>query len=296
MVLFFVLGLAATLARSDLSIPEAIAKAMSIYLMMAIGFKGGASVAQHGLDAKLGLAILAGVTLSAAIPIIAFRLLIATSNLPRVDAAAIAAHYGSISIVTFLAATQALELSGIKFEGYMVAVAAAMETPAIIAALWLARTRESRMDGTTMREVMLNGSIVMLVGSFLIGVVTGADGMKAISAFIVDPFKGILCLFLLDMGIIAGRGLREGRKNLTVPVVLFGLYMPLIGGALGAVASWLVGLSLGSTALMITLAASASYIAVPAALRLALPEARPAIYLPLSLGVTFPWLLAVSSG
>lgn len=293
MVLFFVLGLAATLARSDLSIPEAIAKAMSLYLMMAIGFKGGANVAQHGLDAKLGLAILAGVALSAAIPLIAFRLLIATSNLPRVDAAAIAAHYGSISIVTFLAATQALELSGIKFEGYMVAVAAAMETPAIIAALWLARTGETRMDGTTLREVMLNGSIVMLVGSFLIGVVTGADGMKAISAFIVDPFKGILCLFLLDMGIIAGRGLREGRKNLTLPVVLFGFYMPLIGGALGAVASWLLGLSLGSTALMITLAASASYIAVPAALRLALPEARPAIYLPLSLGVTFPFNLTL---
>jgi uncharacterized protein len=293
MVLFFVLGLAATLARSDLSIPEAIAKAMSLYLMMAIGFKGGASVAQYGFDAKLGLAILAGVTLSAAIPLIAFRLLMATSNLPRVDAAAIAAHYGSISIVTFLAATQALELSGIKFEGYMVAVAAAMETPAIVAALWIARTGDSRMDSTTVREVMLNGSIVMLVGSFLIGIVTGADGMKAISAFIVDPFKGILCLFLLDMGIIAGRGLREGRKNLTLPVVLFGLYMPLIGGALGAVASWLVGLSLGSTALMITLAASASYIAVPAALRLALPEARPALYLPLSLGVTFPFNLTL---
>ena len=267
MVLFFVLGLVATLARSDLSIPEAIAKAMSLYLMMAIGFKGGASVAQPGLDAKLGLAILAGIILSAAIPLVAFRLLMLTSTLPRVDAAAVAAHYGSISIVTFLAATQALEISGIKFEGYMVAVAAAMETPAIIAALWLARTGESRMDSMTVREVMLNGSIVMLVGSFLIGIATGADGLKVIAAFIIDPFKGILCLFLLDMGIIAGRGLREGRKNLTLPIILFGLYMPLIGGALGALASWLVGLSLGSTALMITLAASASYIAVPAALR-----------------------------
>ena len=293
MVLFFVLGLAATLARSDLSIPEAIAKAMSLYLMMAIGFKGGASVAQHGLDATLGLAILAGIILSAAIPLIAFRLLMLTSTLPRVDAAAVAAHYGSISIVTFLAATQALEMSGIKFEGYMVAVAAAMETPAIIAALWLARAGESRMDLTTLREVMLNGSIVMLVGSFLIGIVTGADGLKAIAAFVIDPFKGILCLFLLDMGIIAGRGLREGRKNLTLPVVLFGLYMPLIGGALGALASLLTGLSLGSTALMITLAASASYIAVPAALRLTLPEARPAIYLPLALGVTFPFNLTL---
>jgi hypothetical protein len=149
------------------------------------------------------------------------------------------------------------------------------------------------MDATTLREVMLNGSIVMLVGSFLIGAVTGAEGLKAIAPFIVDPFKGILCLFLLDMGIIAGRGLREGRRHLTLPVVLFGLYMPLIGGAFGAFASWMIGLSLGSTALMITLAASASYIAVPAALRLALPEARPSIYLPLSLGVTFPFNLTL---
>lgn len=293
MVLFFVLGLVATLARSDLSIPEAIAKGMSLYLMMAIGFKGGTGVAQHGLGATLGLAILAGIVLSALIPIIAFRLLMATSALPRVDAAAVAAHYGSISIVTFLAATQALESSGIAFEGYMVAVAAAMETPAIIAALWLARTGETRMDATTLREVLLNGSIVMLVGSFMIGIVTGADGLKAIAPFVIEPFKGVLCLFLLDMGVIAGRGLREGRKHLTLPVVLFGLYMPLVGGTLGAIAAMLVGLSVGGTALLITLAASASYIAVPAALRLALPEARPAIYLPLSLGVTFPFNLTL---
>jgi uncharacterized protein len=293
MVLFFVLGLIATLARSDLSIPESIAKGMSLYLMLAIGFKGGVGVAQHGLDAKLGLAMLAGMALSALIPFVAFRLLVATSNLPRVDAAAIAAHYGSISIVTFLAATQALEASGVTFEGYMVAVAAAMETPAIMAALWLARTGDKRMDATTLREVLLNGSIVLLVGAFLIGILTGEQGMKAISAFVVDPFKGILCLFLLDMGVIAGRGLREGRKHLTWPVILFGLYMPLIGAALGALAALGVGLSTGGSALMITLAASASYIAVPAALRLALPEARPAIYLPLSLGVTFPFNLTI---
>lgn len=293
MVLFFVLGLMATLARSDLSVPESFAKAMSLYLMLSIGFKGGVGVAQHGLELKLGFALLAGVVLSALIPLIAFRMLLMTSNLPRVDAAAVAAHYGSISIVTFLAATQALSSVGVQFEGYMVAVAAAMETPAIMAALWLARTGESRMDGSTLREVLLNGSIVLLVGSFFIGILTGTEGMKAIAPFIVDPFKGILCLFLLDMGIIAGRGLREGRKHLTLPVILFGLYMPLIGGALGAVAAMLVGLSIGGTALMITLAASASYIAVPAALRLALPEARPAIYLPLSLGVTFPFNLTI---
>lgn len=293
MVLFFILGLCATLARSDLSIPEAIAKGLSLYLMLAIGFKGGVGVSEHGLDFRLGLALLAGIVLSALIPLIAFRLLLATSGLSRVDAAAVAAHYGSISIVTFLAATQALARSGVGYEGYMVAVAAAMETPAIIAALWLARSGSDKLDPETLREVMLNGSIVMLTGSFLIGMITGAEGMTAIKAFIVDPFKGVLCLFLLDMGIIAARGLREGRKHLTLPVVLFGLYMPLLGGLLGAGAAAMIGLSMGGTALMITLAASSSYIAVPAALRLALPEARPSIYLPLSLGVTFPFNLTL---
>ncbi len=300
MVLFFILGLTATLARSDLSIPEAIAKGMALYLMLAIGFKGGAGVAQHGIDATLIKALIAGTVLSATIPLIAFRLLALTTNLPRVDAAAIAAHYGSISIVTFLAMIQVLNSMGVAFEGYMVAVAAAMEAPAIVVALWLARkgakatgSRSQDLDGETLREVALNGSIVILLGSFLIGWITGSEGLKSIAPFIVEPFKGVLCLFLLDMGIIAGRGLREGRRHLTAGVIGFGLYMPLIGAALGLCAAKLVGLSVGGTALMITLCASASYIAVPAALRLALPEARPAIYLPLSLGVTFPFNLTL---
>ncbi|HEX4894596.1 MAG TPA: sodium-dependent bicarbonate transport family permease [Hyphomicrobiaceae bacterium] len=295
MILFFVLGLAASLARSDLSIPEAIAKGMSLYLMMAIGFKGGAGVAAHGIELTLVSAIIAGMVLSAAIPVIAFRLLQATTALPRVDAAAIAAHYGSISIVTFLAASQVLESARIPYEGYLVAVAAAMETPAIIVALWLARTGSGsgRMDAATLREVTLNGSIVVLVGSFAIGWSTGTEGLKAISSFIIEPFKGVLCLFLLDMGVVAGRGLREGRKSLSPRVVAFGIYMPLIGACLGFAAAWIVGLSQGGTALLVTLAASSSYIAVPAALRLALPEAKPSIYLPLSLGVTFPFNLTL---
>ena len=295
MVLFFVLGVAAALLRSDLTIPEAVAKGISLYLMLAIGFKGGAGVAAHGMDSLLIMSLIAGVVLSATIPLIAFALLTATSKLPRADAAAIAAHYGSISIVTFLAASQALDSAKIPFEGFMVAVAAAMETPAIIVALWLAKRGQSGggLDRETLREVTLNGSIVVLLGAFAIGWITGADGMKAIAPFIVDPFKGVLCLFLLDMGVIAGRGLRQGRKSLTVPVVLFGLYMPLIGAALGLAAAKLIGLSLGGTALMTALSASASYIAVPAAMRLALPEARPSVYLPLSLGVTFPFNLTL---
>jgi hypothetical protein len=296
MILFFVLGLSAALARSDLSIPEAIAKGMSLYLMMAIGFKGGAGVAAHGIDSTLIYSLIAGVVLSALIPIVAFRALVLTTSLPRVDAAAVAAHYGSISIVTFLAAIQALDTAGIRYESYMVAVAAAMETPAIIVALWLARQGSPNgggMDRETFREVALNGSIVVLLGSFAIGAITGAPGLKSIAPFIVDPFKGVLCMFLLDMGVIAGRGLREGWRNLTPAVVVFGVYMPLIGALLGLAAAWLIGLSQGGTALMITLCASASYIAVPAALRLALPEARPALYLPLSLGVTFPFNLTL---
>jgi len=300
MILFFVLGLLAALAKSDLVIPEAIAKGMAIYLMLAIGFKGGAGVAEHGVDSTLLLALLAGIVLSAILPLIAFPLLTGTTHLSRVDAAGIAACYGSISIVTFLAAAQALSTAGIAYEGYMVAIAAAMETPPIIVALWLAKNAGNAkngkngpaFDGAMLREVFLNGSIVVLVGAFAIGWITGSDGLDSISAFIVDPFKGILCLFLLDMGIIAGRGMREGR-NLSPKVVLFGLYMPLIGAALGFGLAQLIGLSAGGVALMTTLAASASYIAVPAAMRVALPDAKPSIYLPLSLGVTFPFNLAI---
>lgn len=298
MVLFFALGLAAALARSDLAIPEAVAKSIALYLMLAIGFKGGASMAAHGLEWRLVAAVAAGMALSAALPVIAFQILRRVSGLPVADAAAIAAHYGSISIVTFLAGVQALASAGIPHEGYMVAVAAAMESPAILVALWLARTGGAGgggggLDAAAQREILLNGSIVVLLGSFAIGWITGAEGLKSVAPFIIDPFKGVLCLFLLDMGIVAGRGFREGRKSLTLPVVLFGIYMPLIGGAIGALAGVIVGLSAGGTALMITLAASASYIAVPAAMRLALPEARPSVYLPLSLGVTFPFNLAI---
>jgi hypothetical protein len=298
MILFFALGLAASVVRSDLSIPEAIAKGMSLYLMMAIGFKGGAGVGAHGIETRLVLSIMAGLVLSAVIPVIAFRLLRATTGLSRVDAAAVAAHYGSISIVTFLAATQVLDSADIPYESYLVAVAAAMETPAIIAALWLARTGTAggshrKLDATTLREVALNGSIVVLVGSFAIGWISGAEGLKTIASFIVEPFKGVLCLFLLDMGVIAGRGLREGRRQLTGSVIAFGIYMPLVGAALGWLAARLIGLSPGGSALLIALAASASYIAVPAALRLALPEAKPSIYVPLSLGVTFPFNLTL---
>lgn len=295
MILCFALGLAAALARSELSIPEAAAKTMSIYLLFAIGFKGGVAVNDHGLDGSLLLAILGGVALSFGLPFIAFALLKVLTRLSATDAAAVAAHYGSISIVTFVTATSVLQSSGITSEGYMVAVAAAMEAPAIISALWLVSRsgRSEPMDADLWREILLNGSIVLLVGSFLIGLITGEKGMARIDAFIVAPFQGVLCLFLLDMGLVAGRGLKAARGVLSLGAVAFGILMPMIGAALGLAVALMLGLSTGGVALMMVLAASASYIAVPAAMRVALPEANPSIYLTLSLGVTFPFNLTL---
>jgi uncharacterized protein len=302
MILCFALGLAAALARSDLSIPEAVAKGMSLYLLFAIGFKGGVAVSDHGVDGGLVLALLAGVALSALLPFIAFAMLRVMSGLSVVDAAAVAAHYGSISIVTFVTATAILTAQGIAYEGYMVAVAAAMEAPAILSALWLvarkgggqlASPRAAKSRGNLYREILLNGSIVLLVGAFAIGWITGQRGQAEIDAFITAPFRGVLCLFLLDMGLIAGRGLRGARKVLTLGTLGFGILMPVVAAGTGLGAGVLLGLSVGGVAVLMTLCASASYIAVPAAMRVALPEADPAIYLTLSLGITFPFNLTV---
>ena len=293
-VLFFVLGVGAALARSDLTIPEAVAKGISLYLLFAIGFKGGVAVSDNGIDLTLGMTLMAGVILSFVLPFIAFGLLRWISQLSRTDAAAVAGHYGSISIVTFVAATSVLQSSGIVAEGYMVAVAAAMEAPAIFSALLLVSSGgKGRMDGALIREILLNGSIVLLVGSFFIGWITGAEGMAKIEALIVSPFQGVLCLFLLDMGLVAGRGLKQGRAMLRAGPLAFGVMMPVIGSCLGLVFALLIGLSLGGTVLLMVLAASASYIAVPAAMRVALPEANPSVYLTLSLGVTFPFNLTL---
>jgi hypothetical protein len=295
MILCFALGLLAALARSELTIPEAFAKAMSIYLLFAIGFKGGVAVAGHGLDAQVVLSLGAGIALSFAIPFVAFGLLRVMTRLSPTDAAAVSAHYGSISIVTFVTATSMITGQGLTSEGYLVAVAAAMEAPAIVSALWLAARSGTgaRMDARLWHEILLNGSIVLLVGSFLIGAVTGEPGMERIEGFIVTPFQGILCLFLLDMGLVAGRGLRGTKGSLDAGVVAFGFLMPMIGAGFGLIMAMGIGLSTGGTALMMTLAASASYIAVPAAMRVALPEANPSIYLTLSLGITFPFNLII---
>ncbi len=294
-ILSFVLGLFAAFARSDLSIPEAVAKGLSIYLLFAIGFKGGAGVAAHGVDAKLVGSLVAGVVLSLVLPFVAYAYLRAMTRLSALDAAAVAGHYGSISIVTFVAATSVLQSRGIESEGFMVAVAAVMEAPAILSALWLVMRSGNKtdIDEGLWREILLNGSIVLLIGAFLIGWITGEDGLREIEAFIVSPFKGALCIFLLDMGLVAGRGLRESRGVLGAGAIGFGVLMPVTGSLFGLAAATLLGLSTGGTALMMVLGASASYIAVPAAMRVALPDANPTIYLTLSLGVTFPFNLTL---
>lgn len=297
MVLFFVVGLVAAFAKSDLTVPESVAKLLSLYLLMSIGLRGGTEVAHHGLTAQLVGTLFAGVALSFVIPILAYQFLRRTSRLSPIDAAAVAGHYGSISAVTFAAVTGALNQLSMPFEGYMVAVAAAMETPAIMSALNLARPHRdvavTSNGGSVWREVLLNGSVVMLLGAFVVGMITGQKGLTTVKPFLVDLFPGFLCLFLLDMGLVAGRGLQQGRKYLTTSLGIFAVVMPLLSAAIAAGLSVAIGLSPGGTAVFMTLAASASYIAVPAALRLALPEANPAISLTMSLGVTFPFNLLI---
>lgn len=294
-ILFFVLGMLAAVARSDLSIPDGAAKVMSIYLLFAIGFKGGASMISNEITWQIVGTMVAGIILSFVLPFIAFFLLRILTKLDEVNAAAVAGHYGSISIVTFVTASSLLELNGMIAEGYLVAVAAVMEVPAILSALWIAGTRgvKAQSQSKLLRDIVGNGSIVLLVGSFLIGAITGEEGLNDVKPFIIVPFTGILCLFLLDMGLSAGRSLVENRKSLTAGLFAFGFIMPLVGCFAGYLAGWILGLSEGGVFLMMVLSASASYIAVPAAMKIALPQAQSGIYLTMSLGVTFPFNIAV---
>jgi uncharacterized protein len=297
-VLFFVLGILAALARSDLSIPEAMAKGMSLYLMAAIGLKGGIEVAKSGLDGDVLAALAAGIGAGFVIPLYAFWLLRSFGRLDRINAGAVAAHYGSISVVTFVTAVEIFELRGMPPAGYMVAVMAAMESPAILAGLMLARGADRADAGGQgmkgmLHEVLFNASVVLLLGAFAIGWISGPQGFAEIEPLFGALFKGVLCLFLLDMGLIAARRLMDSRA-LTWRLVAIAIALPLVNGALGTLLGFAIGLDAGSTAALGVLCASASYIAVPAAMRLALPEADPGIYLTLSLSVTFPFNVLVN--
>ena len=290
-ILFFVLGAAAAFARSDLSVPEALAKGMSLYLMAAIGLKGGVQVAESGFTPDMLAAAIAGLALSFLIPLPVFLALRRLGRLDGVNAAAVAAHYGSVSVVTFVTGAEVLTSGGLPPAGYMVAVLALMETPAIVVGLWLARRNSgagAQPKGDLLHETLLNGSVVLLVGSFLIGLVAGKQGFAPIAPVFDTAFRGVLCLFLLDMGLIAARRLREARA-LTARLAGLAVLFPLVNGTIGVTIGALIGLDVGSAAAFGILAASASYIAVPAAMRLALPQADPGLYLSMSLAVTFPF-------
>ncbi|MBM3621115.1 MAG: sodium-dependent bicarbonate transport family permease [Alphaproteobacteria bacterium] len=297
MTLCFALGALAAFVRSDLEFPDAIAKGLAIYLMLAIGMKGGVALA-GGASTDAILAIVVAGFVSFLLPVVAYALLRAATRAAAVDAAAIGAHYGSVSVVTFVTASEFLAARGMTFEGYLVAMMAVMETPAIVMGLLLARRagfagpRSAAATRHLWREVLFNGSIVLLVGGFLIGWIVGAPGYAKVKPFLGDLFNGLLCLFLLDMGVVAMRQLRAAPA-LSPALVGFALVQPLIGAAVGLGLGSALGLSVGGVALFATLCASASYIAVPAAMRLALPKANPALYLTLSLGVTFPFNVAI---
>ncbi len=299
-MMFFALGLFAQLIRSDLKFPPDLTKALTIYLLVGIGLHGGKELANVEFAPALA-AVAAAIGLGILLPVLAYAML-RGGRIDRLNASAIAAHYGSVSAGTFLTAVAFLDSMGVKHETYPVIMLAIMESPAILIGLVLSSLsrRAAGEDGTRkgvtgslVREAFTNGSIVLLFGSMLIGAVGTPSSVGKIMPFFDTVFMGVLCLFLLDMGMEAGRRLGDFRR-VGAFLIGFGLVMPLLGGAVGlAVGHWLLGFSVGGTLLVAVLGASASYIAVPPAMRLAIPEANPSFYLTLSLGVTFPFNVVI---
>lgn len=294
--LFFILGAIAGFVRSDLTVPEQVSRGLALYLMLCIGFKGGVEARTHGLDLMmLGLAAV-GMMLSFLIPFAVSPLFCRFGRLDRSTGAATAAAYGSVSVVTFAAASEFLSGVGLPPAGYMAAVLAVMETPAILAGLMLARqppdSAPSAAMGRTLHEVFFNGALMVLIGSFAIGLITGEDGMSKLDPFVNALFQGALCFFLLDMGLVASRSLQRGQR-LHPPLVILGVSIPLAGATVALLAASLLSVPVAEATMLMVLVGSASYIAVPAAMRLAIPEADAGIYVTLPLAVTFPFNLLV---
>jgi hypothetical protein len=299
--LFFILGALSVWLRTDLQIPDQISKFLSLYLLMAIGFKGGVALAMsdfsYDMLAGLGIAL----TLSCLVPIYVFYLLRRTMTVA--DAAATAATFGSISAVTFVTSTSYLDALEVPWNGYLVAAMALMETPAIMIGLlfyqiYRTNTTHSEINSKELiRESLLNGSVFLIVGSLVVGWISGVDGKAAVGPFLDELFIGILCLFLLDMGIVAMRRLRDlagAKMELGIgKLVFWGILFPIINAGVAVALTALFNVAEGDAMLLIVLSASASYIAVPAAMRLALPEANPGVYLSMSLGITFPFNLLI---
>jgi uncharacterized protein len=289
-VLAFALGIVATLVKSDLKFPDEMYTALSIYLLLAIGLKGGAELAVTPLAAFWKPAM-ATLLLGIVTPLLAYVIALRVGRFDTANAAALAAHYGSVSIVTFFAALSFLDVLAVSVEAFMPTLVALLEVPAIIIGLAIARARmgDTRW-GMIIHEVASGRSVFLLVGGVLLGYLSGPAGLERVAPLFVDPFQGVLVLFLLDMGMLAARRLRDFRAA-GVFLLAFGILVPIGHGALGVVLGHLSGLSVGGATVLGVLAASASYIAAPAAVRLALPQASPSLYLTASLGITFPFNL-----
>jgi len=298
-VFFFLLGVLARLVKSDLRLPEALYETLSIYLLLAIGLKGGIELSKQPL-AALAPQVLACMALGFVIPFLLFPLARAL-RLNSADAAALSAHYGSVSVVTFAVATAALARRGIAYESHAALWVAVMEAPGLVAGILLARrsmrtTSDGERRRTNWRElahdVLAGKSVLLLMGGLVIGAVAGVEGTAPIKAVFIDPFKGVLALFLLELGLVAGGRLAEVRR-FGAAVLVIGLGAPPLLGLLGAAVGWALGLSTGGVALLATLAASASYIAAPTAMRIAVPEANAALSITAALGITFPFNLLI---
>jgi uncharacterized protein len=300
-LLFFLLGVAAALVKSDLEIPQSSVRFIALYLLFAIGFKGGQELAHQPIGMEVVWSLLFGAAIAAFIPLYSFFIL--KRKLSISDAAASAAAYGSVSAVTFVAASSFLEAQQIPFGGHMVAVMALMESPAIIVGVILLMRYAEPEDiggpddekigiGSILRHSFTNGSVLMLLGSLLIGFVADTRQAEGIKPFTTDIFKGFLAIFLLEMGMVTAKRfsvfLKYGRF-----VTLFGIVAPLVNGVAAAALSGLFTESEGNRFLFGVLAASASYIAVPAAMRIAAPNADPGLYIPMALGITFPFNITI---
>ncbi len=287
-LMFFLLGLTAGLLRSELRLPAAVYDLVSMLLLLAIGLKGGVELAKQPFSALAGQA-LAVMAMGTFLALLVFPVLRFVGRLPRADAASIAAHYGSVSVATYAVAVAYFSSRQVYFEEHMPFLLAVLEIPAILVGILLARgvSREMHL-GKVAHEVFLGKGIVLLVGGLLIGWAAHPDALMSITPLFFDLFKGILALFLLEMGLITAT--QFGSLRLHGPfLVFFGIGMPLVSSIVGIALGIMLGLSLGGTAMLGILAASASYIAVPAAMRISVPEANPTLSLAVSLGVTFPF-------
>ncbi len=292
-ILFFVYGVFAGAVRSDLEIPPAVAKFLSLYLLMALGLKGGFALAKSGLTVDVGLTLLAAVAMAFLVPLLGYAVL--KRFVAKFDAAAVAAAYGSVSAVTFVTTIQYLDTAGIAFGGHMPVAMVLMESPAIIVAVVLAnsmRKTQHTAVGHILHESLTNGAHMLLIGGMIVGLVSGDAGQAVMQPFSVDLFKGMLAFFLLDMGLMVARNFSDARKA-SPALLAYALLAPLVHATIALGFARLLGLPVGDAVLLMVLSASASYIVVPAVLRDAIPEANPAIYFGLSLGITFPFNLLV---